>query len=254
MFTEVEDEAPVELRTRSTLRQHLPIFAVVFCVALLSASVLAVRMATPDAVDGQAGSPAAQPETADDRALDPSVLTVLSSVLKEGIPAAGDAGIRTVALDPNWQPLASDTREPFKFAYALAGSSDSREWKLYVAAPGADQTGSGGCPKEVTFVQSCSERQTADGNEITSTYVSVADKEVGHGLYTAIEPNRITPDMWPDLRVERIVRLQLPNGGVVSAQEAVYGVHGADLEGEFVAAEALSGLVHGEELLRTFGG
>ncbi|WP_460828819.1 hypothetical protein [Nocardioides hungaricus] len=58
--------------------------------------------------------------------------------------------------------------------------------------------------------------------------------------------------MVPNLRIERIVRLQLAGGGVISALETVYGATTTDFEAAFATTAAdLEALVNDQELLKS---
>lgn len=161
-------------------------------------------------------------------------------------------------------PLAADGMSPVRLtddvraesAFALSELDPTRHVRLYVASAAVNNDGAApGCADAASSWVLCSERQTSDGVETTETYVSIAAPQAGPGKYAAVDPASVTQSKAEDLRVECVVSLFLPAGGMVSARETVFGVDDTrDLTAAFVEGDSLVRLVHDRTLLASLEG
>ncbi|WP_183092576.1 hypothetical protein [Nocardioides stalactiti] len=176
----------------------------------------------------------------------------MAAALVDDVRSARMGRLRVVALADDGVshvPQSGDAR--VQSAFVLSRIGNNREFRLYVASAASRNDGpSAGCPDATTSLVACSERETGDGVEVIETWVSVALPEAGPGKYTAIAPVDVGAAPAEDLRVERVVRLFLPGGGMVSARETVFGVESGNVvAAAFVESGSLVELVHDPTLL-----
>lgn len=128
----------------------------------------------------------------------------------------------------------------------VVSTAPGREFRLYASTgAAAGDTGNACASVAAPAMTSCTKRSTGDGVETTQLVLSVLFPEVGPDKYRFIAPSEVTTAMLPDLRVERIVRLQRTDGGVVSARETVYGVSSTNYDAAFSSSVAdLAAVVH----------
>jgi len=244
----MDDGAETTAVVPSGRRRHL--LAVGGAAAATVLVVAGVSAAT--ARGGSGGSPdsaASAPRTVE--VLDAAALTTLRTTLSSAVPAALAAHTEVVPLAPDAitpVDLAPDTE--VMAAYAVVRDGDEREWRLFAAVDGTQGDPGDEDPCAASLPRlSCTVVDTADGTMTTQRFVSVRRTDAGPGRYAVVDPAQVQVAGLADLRVEQVVRLDLPGGGRISAWETVYGVAGADVAAVAHDDRVPAALVRTPELL-----
>lgn len=190
--------------------------------------------------DGSPVGAASAPATVD--VLDAGALETMRTALAATVPAGLADRADVVPLDADGiTPLDLTPGTRVGSAYAVVREGDRREWRLFVAV--GSTPGDRGATAE-----------SADGTLATQRFVSVRRTDAGPGHYALVDPDDVRVEDLADLRVEQVVRLDLPGGGRVAAWETRYGVAGADVHAVAADDRALTALVRAPALLAALTG